>query len=175
MVSSSIWCWTIYVGIPFRSLYVQANTSLNSFKSLINWSVITNLSAKFSFTCCTFSLVPKLTLVNYSSSIIVQLAMVRSYTRSRACVSSIIISPTFAWKKVSSKWYLTMLGGIANFTTNKSIDLTSCFRTSFIVTIFSTQSIIGMGSLWIGIVMVPIENMSNFVANITSSLSLNIP
>jgi hypothetical protein len=32
-----------------------------------------------------------------------------------------------------------------------------------------------MGSLWIGIVMVPIENMSNFVANITSSLSLNIP
>jgi hypothetical protein len=40
-----------------------------------------------------------------------------------------------------------MLGGIANFTTNKSIDLTSCFRTSFIVTIFGTQSIIGMGSL----------------------------
>jgi hypothetical protein len=68
-----------------------------------------------------------------------------------------------------------MLGGIANFTTNTSTDLTRCFRTSFIVTIFGIQSIVGMGLVWIGIIMVPIENMSNYVANITSSSSLDIP
>jgi hypothetical protein len=78
-----------------------------------------------------------LNLVNCSSLIIVQVAMVRSCTRSQAGVSSIIISPTFGWKKVSSKCYLSMSSGIVNFTTNTPTILIGCFKISYVIPISS--------------------------------------
>jgi hypothetical protein len=97
--SDWIWCWIIFGGILFKSIYVQANTFLSSFKSSISWFVTTNSSVELTFTCCTFSLVPKLILVNCSSSIIVQPTMVGSYICSWVGVWAIIISPTSGWKK----------------------------------------------------------------------------
>ncbi len=44
--------------------------SLNFFSSLINCSVTIDLNEAVIFTCCTFSVVPKLILVNCSSLII---------------------------------------------------------------------------------------------------------
>jgi hypothetical protein len=135
----------------------------------------TGSSVGFTFTCCTFSLVPKLTLVNCSSLLTVQLAMVKSYTHSRISVSSTIISPTSWWKKVSCKCCLTMLGGIVNFIASTPTSLTSCFRTNYIVTICGIHYVVGIGLVWVGTAMVPIENMPNSMENITSSSSSNIP
>jgi len=75
-------------------------------------SMTIDSSVEFTFTGYTFSLVPKLILVNCSSFLIVQLAMVKSCTCSRVDVSSIIISLTSGWKKVLGKCHLTMSGGI---------------------------------------------------------------
>ncbi len=109
---------------------------MNSFKSLVNWFVTIHLTTKFICACYRFSLVPKLTLVNCSSSITIQLAMVRSCTHSWTCVSSTIIFLTFRWKKPLGKCCLTMLSGIINFTTNTSIGLIGCFKTNFAMIIF---------------------------------------
>ncbi len=134
MVSNSILCWTISNGIPFKSLYVQANTYLNSFRSSINYSMTIGSSAKFTFTCYTFSLVPKLTLVNYSSSLTVQPAMVRSCIHSWIGVSSMIISRTSRWKKVLSRCCLTVSNGITKLIgKTHNIGSICCFGTNFII------------------------------------------
>ncbi len=168
MVLSNLW-W-----IPFKSSYVQANTFLNSFKSLNNWYVTIDSSVEFTFTRCTLSLAPKLILVNWSSSVIVQPTIVIFYIRSWAYVSSTIISPTSRWKKVPSKCYLIMSGGIANFTVNTPTSLTWCFGIGPTMTISGMYTSLGTSLVWISIVMVPNENMSNSVANITSSFSSDI-
>jgi len=98
----------------------------------------------------------------------------KSCIHSRESVSSTIISPTSRWKKVSSKCCLTVLDGINNFIVNTPTDLTGYFRICSAMTIFGMQIGLGIGSVLISIIMVPIENRSNFMATITSFLSLNI-
>jgi hypothetical protein len=155
MVSNSIMCWTIYNGITFRSLFVHAKMSLNSFKSSIScdkWS-----SEIFTFTCYTFSLVPKLILVNYSSSITIQLTMVTCCIHYWASVSSMIISPTFGWKKVIGRCCLTMSGNIAKLIAKTHTNSTCYFRTNFAILKFGMHVDLKINSVWVGIVMVPIE------------------
>jgi len=153
------------------SLYVHVKTSLNSFRSLINYYMTTNLNETFTFTCCTFSLVPKLTLVSCSSLVIIQSIMVRSCIHSQTSVSSIIISPTSGWKKVSSRCYLTMSSGIAKLTTKTHTNSTCCFGTSFVILISNMKTGLEIDSIRVSIFMVPIENKSKLVANITSCFS----
>ncbi len=174
MVSNSILSWAISSGIPFRSLYVQANTSLNSFRNLINNYVTTNSSATFNFTYCTFSLVPKLTLVSCSSLIIIRPTMVRSCIHSQVGVSSIIISPFSRWEKVLGRCCLTVSSGITKLTTKTHTGSTNCFRIDFAILRFGMQTGLESCSIWIGISLVLIENKSNYVANITSSSSFDI-
>jgi hypothetical protein len=130
---NSIICWAIYGGIPFKFLYVQENTSLNFFRSSISWSKTTSSSAEFTFTYYIFSLVPKLFLVDCSSSITIQPTMVKSCTHFQTCVSLMIISPTSRWKKNLSRCCLTMSGGITRLIAKTHIGSTCCFGTSFVI------------------------------------------
>jgi hypothetical protein len=86
-----------------------------------------SIAAILTFTCCTFSLVPKLTLVSYSSSMIIQPTIVRSYIHSQISISSMIISPTFGWKKVSGRSCLIMSSGITKLTTKTHTSSTCHF------------------------------------------------
>jgi hypothetical protein len=174
VVSNSILCWAILGGINFRSMHVQANTSLNSFRTSINCFVITNYSVVFIFTYCTFSLVLKLTLVGCSFLMTIKPTMVRSCIHSLTSVSSMIISPTFGWKKVSNRCCLILLGGIVKLTSKTHIDSIGCFGTNYTILRFAMQIALKLDSTWVGSIIFPIENRSNYVANITSSSSSHI-
>jgi hypothetical protein len=67
-----------------------------------------------------------------------------------------------------------MLGGIANFTVNTPIILTSCFWISSFIPIYSMQIGLGTSLIWVGIAMVFIENKSSSMANNTSSFLSDI-
>ncbi len=176
MVSNSTLCWAISNGIPFKSLYIQANTSLNSFRSSINCSMTTGSSVKFTFTYYTFSLVPKLTLVSYSSLVTIELAMVRSCIHFRVGVSSMIISLTSKWKKVLGKCCLIVSSGIAKLTyKTHNIGSIGCFGTDSIILKFGMYTSLEIDLVWVGTAMVLTENKINFVVNIISSSSSNIP
>jgi hypothetical protein len=104
------------------------------------------------FNFCKFSLMPKLTLVNFSSLITIQLVMVRSWIHYWVGVSLMIIFPTFRWKKVSSKCYLTILNGINKLTCKTHISSTSIFGACFIIPMFDMRSKLEISSIWVNIV-----------------------
>jgi hypothetical protein len=54
---------------------------------------------------------------------------------------------------------LTISGGITNFTTNTSINTIGCFRIGFAMIICGMQIDLGTCSIWVGIVVVPIESL----------------
>jgi hypothetical protein len=81
-----------------------------------------------------------------------------------------IISPIPRWKKVLARCCLTLLGGIAKLTTQTHTGSTSWFGTNFSILRFGLKTSL----VEVGTSMVLIENMYNFVANITSSFSFDI-
>jgi hypothetical protein len=58
---------------------------------------------------------------------------------------------------------------------NTFIGTTCCFKIGYAMIVSGMQTSLGTCLVWVGIVIVPIECMSNFVANITSSSSSDIP
>jgi hypothetical protein len=62
-------------------------------------------------------------------------------------VSSIIISPTFKWKKIYNKHCLTTSGGITNFITNTPTILIGYFLIGFIIPISGMQTGLGTCSI----------------------------
>jgi hypothetical protein len=83
--------------------------------------------------------------------------MVRSYFQSRTCVSSMIISPTFGWKKVLGRCCLIMLDGIVKLITKTHTNSTSCFGTSFVILISSVKTDLEINSIRIGTIMDPMK------------------
>jgi hypothetical protein len=136
--------------------------------------MINDSNVEFTFTCYTLSFMPKWILVNCSSSVIIQLVMVRSCIHSWASVLSMIISLTSGWNKVSSKCCLIILGGIFRLTAKTHIGSIGYFGINFVILRSIIWTSLQTSSVWMGTFMVPIENMSNFIANITSSSSSNI-
>ncbi len=122
--------WTI--------LKVQSTILCNRFKCNIH------------FTCCTFSLVPKLTLVSYSFSLIIQPTMVKSCIHFWASISLMIISPTSGWKKVSSRCCLMVLGGIFKLTTKTHRNSIGCFEIGYVILRSSMQTSLETNSIWVG-------------------------
>ncbi len=171
MVFDSILCWTISSGMPSSSLCMSKKIHLWILLKAQSTSVTNSSSVEFTFTSCTFSLVPKLIFVKYSSSVTVQLAMVKFYICFQVSVSTMIISPTFGWKKVSNNYCLTISRNITRLTHTGS---TSYFLTKFTILRFGIWISLETSSIWIGTSMVPLKNKFNSVTNITSSSSFDI-
>jgi len=93
-------------------------------------------------TCCRFSLKPKLILVNYSSLVIIHLIMRRFWTIIQAGILWISIFPISSWKKVSSKCYLKVLGGITILIGSTNINSTGILNKIGSIDISSICSII---------------------------------
>ncbi len=65
IVSNSIFCCASFGGIFFKSLYVHAKTSLNSFNSYSTSNILLIFSCGVIFTICGFASVPRLIFINY--------------------------------------------------------------------------------------------------------------
>ncbi len=91
VVSHSIWCWTMWSGIPFRSLCIQTKASLYSLSVYYAFCVISKSKSTLSFTNYGFSLVPKLNDLTWTSFDNVHLAILKSCTLIRIRITSIKI------------------------------------------------------------------------------------
>jgi hypothetical protein len=81
--------WANFGGMPFKSLYIHAKTSLYYLKSSSNSSTVFDCNLEFTFTVYGSSLIPKLRFVNYCSSINVQPTICNFWALTFAKVSSI--------------------------------------------------------------------------------------
>lgn len=131
--------WVTFLACTFPCFCLNHEPNAKVVTS-INCFIIAGSNEVFTFICCTFSLMHILTLANYSSSIVVQPIMVKFCMHSQVGVSSMIISPTFGWKKVSSKCYLTISCGIIRLITKTNIDSMGCFGTCSIILKSGMQS-----------------------------------
>ncbi len=98
--------------------------SLNSFSNLTSWELITCFKSMMILACYKFFTKPRLILINYSSSMIVQLVMHRFWTRSWTSVLSIAISPISGWKKVFGRCCLKVSWGMAIWIGSTNTSLT---------------------------------------------------
>jgi len=87
VISNSILCWVNSNGMPFKSLYIHAKTSLYSQKNSSNSSTFSGCSLIFTFTIYGSSLVFKLSFVYYCSFINVQSIIYNSWALTFARIS----------------------------------------------------------------------------------------
>jgi hypothetical protein len=96
-------CCASSSGIPFKSLYVHAKTSLNSFNNCSTFNTLFISNYALVFTMCGFALVPRLNFINYWSLINVHQSICNSYALIFARVSS--ITTLFGWWLQYIFWY----------------------------------------------------------------------
>jgi len=89
VISNTILCYANFGGIPFKSLYVHAKTSLNSFKNCSNSNTLHVSNYALIFTICGSALVPKLSFINCWSLVSIHLVIYDSCAFIFARVSSI--------------------------------------------------------------------------------------
>jgi len=92
-MSNSIMCCANSSGIPFKSLYVHAKTSLNSFNNYYSSNTLHVSNYALIFTICGFALVHRLNFINCWSWVNIHPPICNSYVLIFAKVSSTMTLP----------------------------------------------------------------------------------
>jgi hypothetical protein len=173
-------CCASSSGIPFKSLYVHAKTSLNSFNNCSTFNTLFISNYALVFTMCGFALVPRLNFINYWSLINVHQSICNSYALIFARVSS--ITTLFGWWLQYIFWYtlsskatfdlypLLAIFFYVFYISNSYFEILFFMSTSMISTSMVFTNWIVLGKL-----IFPIVNNFGSIAKMISSSSYVIP